>query len=113
MPKRLVPSCGRSPRSSCRSMIVSPLSSSTSCTAPISSADYAEALFHVHLIHKSIRSRADKIRDGLYPEYYTGVHDILISKESVRLILKEIDTTVYNTSVNNMFYFIFILRSNS
>ena len=46
MPKRLVPSCGRSPRPSCCSRFISPPSGSSKRTAPISSVDCAEALFH-------------------------------------------------------------------
>ena len=59
-----------------------------------------------HLIHKFITSWTNNIRDEIYPEYYTGIHGILIPKKSVQLILRKIDTTLYNTSVTNMFYFI-------
>ena len=45
MPKRLVPSCGRSTRPSRRSRLISPPSGSSKCAALISSADCAEALF--------------------------------------------------------------------
>ena len=58
-----------------------------------------------HLIRDAIRSRADNIRDELYPEYYTGVHGIIISKGSVRLLLKERNNQTYNNDVTKMFYF--------
>ena len=58
-----------------------------------------------HLIRQAIRARADNIRDGIYPEYYTGVHGIILSNGGVRLLLKEKDTTTNIKSVNEMFYF--------
>ena len=45
-----------------------------------------------HLIREAIRSRADNIRDELFPEYYMGIHGIIISNNAVRLILNEVDT---------------------
>ena len=46
------------------------------------------------------------MRDELHPEYYIGVHGIIISNNSVRLILKELDSKMYSASIKEMFYFI-------
>ena len=58
-----------------------------------------------HLVREAIRSRADNIRDELYLEYYTGIHGILLSKGSVRLLLKEMNNQMYSKDVTEMFYF--------
>ena len=42
------------------------------------------------LIREAIRSRADNICDELYPDYYIGVHGIIISNNAVRLMLHEV-----------------------
>ena len=59
-----------------------------------------------HLIREAIRMRADNMRDKLFPEYYMGVHGIIISNGTVRLILKEFDEKLRCPFLRDNFYFI-------
>ena len=51
---------------------------------------------YVHLIREAIRTRADNIRDELFPDYYMGVQGIIISNKEVRLVLYEVDKETYS-----------------
>ena len=53
MPKRLVPSCARSPRRTRRSRLISPLASKTSCLTPTSNGGCEQALFSTSVVSKS------------------------------------------------------------
>ena len=47
---------------------------------------------YCHIIREAIRSRADNIHDQLYHEYYMSVQVIIVSNNSVHLILNEMNT---------------------
>ena len=52
-----------------------------------------------------IRTRADDLRDELFPNYCMGVHGILISNDTVRLVLNELDMKLHCSTVKDHFYF--------
>ena len=58
-----------------------------------------------HLIREAIRSRAENIRNELYPNYYMGVHGIIISNNAVKLIIHEVDVKVYSSILKDNFVF--------
>ena len=60
---------------------------------------------YCHLIREAIRSRADNIRDQLYPEYCMIVQGIIVSNNNVRLILNEMNTQLHTSVVRDNFYF--------
>ena len=59
----------------------------------------------MHLIREAMRSRADNLRDELFPDYYMEVHGILMSNDNVRFILKEMDARLHCSMVRDNFYF--------
>ena len=60
---------------------------------------------YCHLIREAIRSKADNIRDQLYPEYCMTVQGIIVSNNNVRLILNEMNTQLHTSVVRDNFYF--------
>ena len=59
-----------------------------------------------HPIRDAIRMRADNMRDELLPDYYMGVHGIIIYNSTVRLLLKEVDEKLQYPILRDNFYFI-------